>query len=81
MISPQTSKEVKTLMDQGVTPTAGQILGGRLQSVEDRLMSVPLLGDAITTGRKRASEELNRAAYARALTGTGVDAKTLPVGR
>jgi hypothetical protein len=68
-------------MDQGVTPTAGQILGGRLQSVEDRLMSVPLLGDAITTGRKRASEELNRAAYARALTGTGVDAKTLPVGR
>jgi hypothetical protein len=81
VISPQTSKEVKTLMDQGVTPTAGQILGGRLQSVEDRLMSVPLLGDAITTGRKRASEELNRAAYARALTGTGVDAKTLPVGR
>jgi hypothetical protein len=81
MISPNTSKEVKSLLQQGITPTPGQILGGVAQRTEDKLMSVPLLGDAITGGRKRAVEELNRAAYARALTGTGIDAKSLPVGR
>jgi len=81
IISPNTSKEVKSLMAQGITPTPGQILGGVAQRTEDKLMSVPLLGDAITGGRKRAVEELNRAAYARALVGTGVDAKSLPVGR
>lgn len=81
MISPQTNPEVQSLLKQGVTPTPGQILGGAMQRGEDKLMSVPLLGDAITGGRKRAQEELNRAAYARALEGTGVDAKSLSVGR
>lgn len=81
MIAPNTSKEVKKLLSEGVTPTPGQVLGGASQRIEDKLMSVPLLGDAITAGRKRASEELNHAAYARALKGTGIDAKALPVGR
>lgn len=80
-LSPNVNPQVKALMDQGVTPTPGQIIGGAVQRGEDKLMSVPLLGDAITAGRKRAVEQLNRAAYARALEGTGVDAKSLPVGR
>jgi len=80
-LSPNVNPQVKALMDQGVTPTPGQIIGGALQRAEDKLMSVPLLGDAITAGRKRAVEQLNRAAYTRALEGTGVDAKSLPVGR
>lgn len=80
-LSPNVNPQVKALMDQGVTPTPGQIIGGALQRAEDKLMSVPLLGDAITAGRKRAVEQLNRAAYARTLEGTGVDAKSLPVGR
>jgi len=80
-ISPNVNPEVQALMKEGITPTPGQIMGGAMQRGEDKLMSVPLLGDAITAGRKRAQGELNRAAYARALVGTGVEAKSLPVGR
>lgn len=81
MLSPQTRQEVKTLMSEGVTPTPGQIMGGALQRAEDKAMSIPLLGDAIAGGRRRATADLNRAAYARALKGTEVDAKSLSVGR
>jgi hypothetical protein len=81
VISPKVSKEVRLLKDEGVTPSMGQILGGNVQRFEDKLQSLPLIGDAITSTRKNAQEQLNRAAYARALRGTKIDAKTLPVGR
>ncbi len=81
MLSPQTSGQVKALMNEGVTPTPGQILGGTLQRAEDKAMSIPVVGDAISAGRRRATGDLNRAAYARALKGMGVDAKDIPVGR
>ena len=81
MLSPQTRQEVKTLMSEGVTPTPGQIMGGAVQRAEDKAMSIPILGDAIAAGRRRATGDLNRAAYARALQGTGVDPKSLSVGR
>lgn len=80
-INPTVNPQAKVLLDNGVTPTAGQILGGAAQRTEDKLMSVPLLGDAIAGGRKRAVEDLNRAAHARALAPTGVKASELPVGR
>lgn len=67
VISPQTSPQVRTLMNSGVTPTPGQILGGVAQRAEDKLTSVPILGDAITGARRAAVEDLNRAAYSRAL--------------
>jgi len=71
MVSPQTSPQVRTLLNEGVTPTPGQILGGRFQSVEDRLTSVPGIGDVINSARTRGLNEFNQAAYARALRGIG----------
>lgn len=71
MVNPQTSPQVKTLLAEGVTPTPGQILGGRFQSVEDRLTSVPGIGDVINSARSRGLNEFNKAAYARAVRGVG----------
>lgn len=67
VISPQTNQSVRTLMQEGVTPSPGQILGGNFARAEEKLMSVPLLGDTIRNSRVRASDDFNRAAYARAL--------------
>lgn len=74
-------KEIKTLLDEGITPTPGQIIGGAAQRAEDKAMSVPFLGDSIKSARKRGEEQLNRAVYRKALQGTGVDASNIPVGR
>lgn len=69
MLAPQTRPEVTTLMNEGVTPTPGQILGGVAARTEDKARSIPLLGDMITSAQRRGVEDLNRAAYARALQG------------
>jgi hypothetical protein len=80
-ISPTVRPEVQALMDDGVRLTPGQIAGGITQKVEDKAQSIPLVGDMIARARSRGVEDLNRAAYARALKGTNVNAKTLPVGQ
>lgn len=71
VISPNTAPEVKALMNEGVTPTIGQTLGGFANAVENKLTSVPLVGDAINAGRRRATEQFNQAAYNRALSPIG----------
>jgi len=75
MISPKVAPEVKTLMNEGVTPTTGQILGGGFQRLEEGLSSVPLVGDFIKNAQLRAVEDLNKAAFNRALKPIG---KELP---
>lgn len=79
VVRPNTSTEVQMLLDAGVTPTPGQMLGGRFGTSEEKLTSIPLLGDAITSSRKRAVEDLNRAVYDRALKPIGE--KTTALGR
>ena len=81
VIRPNTSKAARTLLDEGVTPTPGQILGGAYRTTEDKITSLPLIGDAITSARKKSLDELNRAVYQRALTPIGQKADDLPVGR
>jgi hypothetical protein len=71
VISPQTSAPVKKLMDEGVTPTPGQILGGMFKSTEEKLSSVPILGDAIRSSQRKTIEEMNKAVYSRALNPIG----------
>lgn len=71
VISPHTSEDVIKLMKEGITPTPGQILGGRWQVTEDKLQSVPILGDAIASARGKGIDELNLAAYKRALEPIG----------
>lgn len=73
MVSPQTRQAAKTLMQEGVTPTPGQILGGVAQRVEEGAQSIPLLGDAIRSQRLRAMREFDTTALNRVL-------KALPGG-
>lgn len=84
VLSPAVSPAVKTLMDAGVTPTPGQISGGMLGSVENKLTSVPLVGDVIKSGQTRALNDFNRAVYSRTLEPLGDEgakvAATAPIG-
>lgn len=74
-ISPKTDASVKSLLDQGITPTPGQILGGGYASAENKLTSVPIVGDLIKNAQRRTVEDFNRAAYDRALGPLGLSAK------
>jgi hypothetical protein len=63
------SGPVKKLLAEGVVPTPGQAAGADslFGRVEQKLQSLPLIGDIIKKGRDRATEELNVAAIRRAL--------------
>lgn len=80
VVQPNTSAAARTLMDEGVNLTPGQILGGALKRVEDAATSIPVLGDFIKDAQRRSVADLNRAAYGRALAPIGGDASSLPVG-
>ncbi|MCU0501536.1 MAG: hypothetical protein MUC51_07175 [Anaerolineae bacterium] len=82
VLAPKVNPQAQMLLDQDVTPTPGQILGGAWKTGEEKIRSVPLLGEAITAGQRRAIEEYNRSLYRKALDpiGLGKEAKALPVG-
>lgn len=69
IISPNasTNPNVAMLRSEGVKPTVGQTLGGWANKAEEKAMSLPLMGDAIAASRSGANEQLNRAAFNRAL--------------
>ena len=67
VLNPQTREAVRLLLNEGVTPTPGQILGGTAQKIEDKLTSAPILGDVISSAREKGLNEFQRAAYRRAL--------------
>ena len=71
VISPQVSPDVQALMSRGVTPTPGQILGGRFASNEEKLSSIPFLGDMIKNAQQRGLQQFNAAAYNEALAPIG----------
>jgi hypothetical protein len=62
LISPNVSPDIQTLVDSGVTPTPGQILGGGYKRVEDAATSVPVLGDYIKNAQLRTLNDFNVAA-------------------
>lgn len=64
--------ELELLKSEGVQPTLGQTLGGAWNKAEQKLQSVPFLGDAITAARNRAMSSFNNAAINRA---------TAPIGK
>lgn len=76
-ISPKASMNpnVAILKKEGVQPTIGQTLGGWANRAEEKAQSLPIMGDAISAARKRASDQLNKAAFNRALAPIG---ETLP---
>lgn len=81
-IRPTVSKDVQTLLDNNVTPTPGQILGGGYSKMEDKLTSVPGLGTLVSGAQKRALDDFNTAALSRAVAPVwGKDAVPSAIGR
>lgn len=74
LINPKSSPEVQSLMKRGVTPTPGQTLGGGAKAFEEKMTSVPLVGDVIKGGQRRAIEDFNRAVYDDVLKPAGLPA-------
>jgi hypothetical protein len=70
-ISPTVRPEVQTLLDSGVTPTPGQIIGGGTNRVEQAMTSIPVLGDMVKNAQRRAVGQLNTAAVNRSLSPIG----------
>lgn len=71
MLAPKTNPQVTALMNEGVTPTPGQILGGAAKRAEEGLTSVPIFGDFVRGAQRRAAGEMNTAALNRALAPIG----------
>ena len=80
VISPNVNPDVKLLLNQGVTPTPGQIAGGWFKDLEDKFTGIPGLGDAIKDAKLRAVNDLNGAAINRSLSHIGelIDPGTAP---
>ncbi len=79
LISPNASinPQLQALRAEGVRPTVGQALGGAANRIEEKLQSVPIIGDAIQNARQAAGADLSKAAVNRALKPIG---KELPEG-
>lgn len=77
VIQPKTSDAASTLMNSGITPTPGQILGGGFKKAEEAMTSVPVVGDFIKAAQNRQIGQLNQAVANRALEPVG---ETLPAG-
>lgn len=79
VVSPNASKNANLalLRSEGVRPTIGQALGGVANKVEERLQSVPLMGDMISRARTGANDQFEAAAFNRALKPIG---QKLPEG-
>lgn len=72
-VSPNASRnlDLALLRKEGVRPTVGQALGGRLNAAEEKLTSVPIMGDMIASARGKARDGFNRAAINRATAPVG----------
>ena len=81
VINPTIDASTRFLINNGITPTIGQIAGGTLGSLENKLTTVPLVGDLIKSAQKSTVDDFNRAAYNRVLNPLGQNADNLPIGQ
>lgn len=77
IVSPEasTNAAVKLLKDEGVDPTVGQVLGGAWNTAEQKLSSLPIVGDMIRRARFAAVKDFNEAAGNRVLKPIGETAE------
>lgn len=61
-IKPLVSSDARALADQGIQPTIGQAVGGFVNTAEQKLKSLPFVGDVIRNARGRAVNEFNEKA-------------------
>ena len=82
VLAPKTRQSVTEMMDAGITPTPGQIMGGGFKQVEEKLASVPLAGDMIARAQSKGIDDFNRAVGNRVLKHLGEKLPDdIPVGR
>lgn len=85
-LAPKVSSYVQELTQKGIYPTVGQTLGGSWKAAEEKLTSVPVLGDMIRKAQRRGLEQFNQGVYGTALEplnplqGAVTAGKQLPVG-
>lgn len=79
-IAPKLSAGISDLMNRGVVPTPGQILGRTGAKIEETLTSIPGIGDFIKNSQRRAIESFNRASYDEVLAPIGVKYSGKEVG-
>lgn len=77
LVSPKASvnPDLAVLRSEGVHPTIGQAAGGWANTVEEKAMSWPILGDMIARARRGAVEDFNNAAINRSLEPIGAKVK------
>lgn len=71
IVRPNTAPQVQRLLDEGISLTPGQIMGGAARRIEDGLTSVPIVGDAIKAAQRRGIEDFNQVAISRAVDPIG----------
>jgi hypothetical protein len=82
MIAPRVAPEVRTLAQEGVELTPGQLMGGVVQRVESGARGLPFIGDPIVAAQNRSLQSFNRAAGNRVLAPLGETLPdTAPAGR
>jgi hypothetical protein len=70
LIKPFISQDAKELAKQGIQPTIGQSIGGAFNTAEQKLKSIPLIGDVIRNARGRSVNEFNEKAIQTAVPGS-----------
>ena len=81
-LKPAVTDDAAALLKRGVVPTPGQAVGGVANQIEQKLQSVPVMGDVIRSGRNRAVKEFNEAAIQTAAPGIkGVGDEALTAAR
>jgi len=75
MLAPKGSAVADDLSARGIEPTVGQRLGGMWNDLEEKAMSVPIIGDAIGAARNRARVQFNTAAINEAIKPIGKEVK------
>lgn len=78
-IKPLLRQESQDLINRGVYPTPGQAIGGVAQSLEDKALSLPIVGDIGQLARKRSLEDFNRSATNEAINPVLTVTKGKPV--
>lgn len=60
-MKPLATKEAQQLIERGIYPTPGQAMGGAAASLEDKALSLPIVGDIGQLARKRSISDFGRA--------------------
>jgi hypothetical protein len=81
VVNPNAVDRIALLRDAGVSPTIGQTIGGTTGSVEQKLSSMPLVGDIIRSGQSRAMDQFDRGALNQVLQPIGERLETNKMGR